>query len=217
MSSIIDNNRDNLLVTHVNKLLDNAEFSRMAVGYFYLSGFEAIREKLHKIKKLRLIIGNRTNQQTLEELVKGRVSRELTETELRKQRLQNNRQKQQLLQLTQNEYAEDMALMEQSNDNENGLAALWQLIRDGRIDIRVFAKGTLHSKAYLFDLPETDYLEGIAIVGSSNLSISGLSNNSELNIKITNPNDYKEIKNWFDRLWEESEDFNELFMNVVQE
>jgi superfamily II DNA or RNA helicase len=217
MSSIIDNSRDNLLVTHVNKLLDNAEFSRMAVGYFYLSGFEAIREKLHKIKKLRLIIGNRTNQQTLEELVKGHLSRDLRETTLRRQQLLNNRQKQQLLQLTQNEYAEDMALMVQNDDNENGLAALWQLIRDGKIDIRVFTKGTLHSKAYLFDLPETDYLEGIAIVGSSNLSISGLSNNSELNVKITNPNDYKEVKNWFDRLWEESEDFNELFMNVVQE
>jgi len=217
MSSIIDNSKDNLLVTHVNKLLDNAEFSRMAVGYFYLSGFEAIREKLHKIKKLRLIIGNRTNQQTLEELVKGHVSCDLTENELRKQKLQNKRQKQHLLQLTQNEYSEDLALMEQNDNNENGLAALWQLIRDRRVDIRVFTKGTLHSKAYLFDLPETDYLEGIAIVGSSNLSISGLSNNSELNVKITNQNDYEEVKAWFDRLWEESEDFNELFMNVVQE
>lgn len=217
MSSIIDNSKDNLLITHVNKLLDNTEFSRMAVGYFYLSGFEAIREKLDKIKKLRLIIGNRTNQQTLEELVKGHVSRDLTEIELRKQKLQNKRQKQHLLQLTQNEYSEDLALMEQNDDNENGLAALWQLIRDRRVDVRVFTRGTLHSKAYLFDYPETNYLEGIAIVGSSNLSISGLSNNSELNIKVTNPNDYKEVKAWFDRLWDESEDFNELFMNVVQE
>lgn len=217
MSSIIDNSRDNLLVTHVNKLLDNAEFSRMAVGYFYLSGFEAIREKLHRIKKLRLIIGNRTNQQTLEELVKGHVSRELSQTELRRQKLQTSNQKRQLLKLTQNEYAEDLTLMEQNDENENGLAALWQLIRDRRIDIRVFTKGTLHSKAYLFDLPEKNYLEGIAIVGSSNLSISGLSNNSELNVKVTNPNDYKEVRDWFDRLWSESEDFNELFMNVVQE
>lgn len=217
MSSIIDNSKDNLLVSHVNKLLDNAEFSRMAVGYFYLSGFEAIREKLHKIKHLRLLIGNRTNQQTLEELIKGRINRELTGNEIRKQNLLNNRQRKQILELTQSEYSEDLALMEQNAKNEEGLSALWELIRDKRIDIKVFTKGTLHSKAYIFDLPETDYLEGIAIVGSSNLSISGLRNNSELNVKVTNQNDYEEVRAWFDKLWDEAEDFNEIFMNTVEE
>ncbi|MBA7531978.1 hypothetical protein ES705_24204 [subsurface metagenome] len=107
--------------------------------------------------------------------------------------------------------------MEQNDENESGLAALWELIRDKKVDIRVFNKGTLHSKAYIFDLPETNYLQGIAIVGSSNLSISGLSNNSELNVQVANQNDYKEIKEWFDKLWDESEDFNDLFMNVVKE
>ncbi len=217
MSSIIDNKKDNLLVDHINKLLDTAEFSRMAVGYFYLSGFEAIREKLDKIKTLKLIIGNRTNQQTVEELVKGHISKELSEVELRGQRLQNKSRKGKLLSQTQGEYSEDLALMEQNEHSEKGLSALWELIRDKKIDIRVYTKGTLHSKAYLFDLPDTNYLEGIAIVGSSNLSISGLSNNSELNVKITNPNDYQEVQKWFENLWEESEDFNELFMNVVKE
>ena len=66
MSSIIDNKDHNLLVDHVNKLLDNSQFSRMAVGYFYLSGFEAIREKLDKIQHLKLIIGNLTNQAHLQ-------------------------------------------------------------------------------------------------------------------------------------------------------
>ena len=217
MSSIIDNKDENLLVTHVNKLLDTSEFSRMAVGYFYLSGFEAIREKLNKIKKLRLIIGNRTNQQTLEELVKGHVSRDLTERELRKQHRPNRVQKDHFLSLTQNEYSEDLALMEQNKHNQTGLSALWELIRDKKVDIRIYTKGTLHSKAYIFDLPETNYLEGVAIVGSSNLSISGLQNNSELNVKIANPNDYIEVKAWFDKLWDDSEDFNELFMNAIQE
>ena len=217
MSSIIDNTKDNLLVTHINKLLDSAEFSRMAVGFFYLSGFEAIREKLNKVKTLKLIIGNRTNQQTVEELVKGHVSRELMKKEIRSQGLLNSRQKVNILNQTGGEYAEDLELMEQNEHTEHGLAALWELIRDKRIDIRVYTKGTLHSKAYLFDLPETSYQEGIAIVGSSNLSISGLSNNSELNIKVQNSNDYKEVKAWFDALWEDSEDFNEMFMNVVQE
>ena len=217
MSSIIDNKPDNLLVEHVNKLLDTSEFSRMAVGYFYLSGFQAIREKLDKIKHLKLIIGNRTNQQTVEELVRGHLSREQTENEIRKQLLPNPKQKHAALSQTQGEYSDDLTLMEQNEQSEKGLSALWELIRDKKIDIRVYTKGFLHSKAYLFDLPEKDYLEGIAVVGSSNLTIGGLSNNSELNVVVSNKNDYTEVKGWFENLWEESEDFNEMFINVVQE
>lgn len=217
MSLIIDNSPNNRLVSHINKLLDQSEFSRMAVGFFYLSGFEAIREKLNKVQNLKLLIGSRTNQATIEELVKGHLSKETLDKELRLQKTQNKTQKEHTLILTENEYAEDLALMEQNHKNEAGLMTLWELIREKRIDIRVYTKGTLHSKAYIFDLPETNYLEGIAIVGSSNLSISGLSNNSELNVKITNPNDYQEVKTWFENLWEVSEDFNEYFMNVVQD
>lgn len=217
MSSIIDNKEQNLLVDHVNKLLDNSEFSRMAVGYFYLSGFEAIREKLDKIKHLKLIIGNRTNQETVEELVKGHYQREEIERQLRLQKRQPPKTKKSIVEQTKDSYDTDLELMEQSEQNQKGLAALWELVKEARIEIRVYTKGTLHSKAYIFDLPERDYLEGVAIVGSSNLSISGLRNNSELNVKVTNPNDYKEVKKWFDDLWEECEPFDEAFMNVVQE
>jgi len=217
MSSIIDNKDYNLLVDHINKLLDNSEFSRMAVGYFYLSGFEAIREKLDKIQHLKLIIGNRTNQETLEELVKGHYQKEEIERQLRLQKRQPPKTKKSIVEQTKDCYDTDLELMQQSDENQKGLAALWELIKEKRIEIRVYTKGTLHSKAYIFDLPQTNYLEGVAIIGSSNLSISGLQNNSELNVKVTNPNDYKEVKKWFDDLWEDCEPFNDAFMNVVQE
>lgn len=217
MSSIIDNSKDNLLIDHINKLLLETEFSKMAVGFFYLSGFEAIKQNLNKVQKLKLLIGNRTNQKTIEELVKGHFEKEIIDSELRKQNRQNKNQKDEILSLTAGNYSNDLEVIEQNDYNEEGILSLWELIRDKRIDVRVYTKGTLHSKAYLFDFPETDYLEGIAIVGSSNLSISGFSNNSELNVKVTNVNDYKEIKIWFDGLWNESEDFNELFMNVIKE
>src|ERR1044071_3871348 len=124
MSSIIDNKEDNLLVDHVNKLLDNSEFSRMAVGYFYLSGFEAIREKLDKIKHLKLIIGNRTNQDTLEELLKGHYQKEEIERQLRLQKRQPQKIKKSIIEQTKDSYDTDLELMEQTAKNQEGLAAL---------------------------------------------------------------------------------------------
>lgn len=212
----IDNTPDNLLINHVNQLLEESEFSGMAVGYFYLSGFEAIRKNLQNIKNLRLIIGNRTDQKTVEQLTKGHLGTDKVETAIRKQKRLSREQKQKIHSQTADEYAQDLELMPQNQANENGLSALWELIQEGRIKIRVFTKGFLHSKAYLFDFPQKSYNKGVAIVGSSNLTISGLRNNSELNVVLQQGNDYAEVKEWFENLWEQSEDYNEAFMNVVK-
>lgn len=219
MASLIDNRikdgLDNRLVTHINQLLAESEFSRMAVGYFYLSGFEAIRENLNKVQSLRLLIGNRSDQRTVEEMVKGFASKEAIEREIRLQSRQNAQQKKATLDTVQQYYHKEIAHLVQNDDTEIGLRALWELVSEGRIEIRVYTKGFMHSKAYIFATPNR-HSKGTAIVGSSNLTISGLSNNAELNIIIRNDNDYIEVNQWFDDLWKISEPFSEEMMEVVK-
>jgi hypothetical protein len=65
---IIDN-RNEKLVDHIKRILDSSEAARFAVGYFFLSGLTSIAEKLANVKELRLLIGNTTNRETLEQLV----------------------------------------------------------------------------------------------------------------------------------------------------
>ncbi len=67
---IIDN-RSEKLVDHISRILASTEAARFAVGYFFLSGFTPISSKLAKVKELRLLIGNTTNQDTLEQLAEG--------------------------------------------------------------------------------------------------------------------------------------------------
>ena len=214
MSSIIDNKKDNLLVTKVNQYLDKSVFSSMAVGYFYLSGFEAIREKLHKVKSLKLLIGSRTNNETIEQLVKGHKAPEEIERTLKKEQRKTKTQKEAAVLHTKYEYANDLTFMEQNEDNQVGLSALWELIQDNRIEIRVYTKGFLHSKAYIFE--DEGLGDGIAIVGSSNLSISGLANNTELNVELSHKQDIQEVKNWFDDIWKNSEPFSAELMDMVE-
>ncbi len=64
---IIDN-RSERLVDHINRILDSTEAGRFAVGYFFLSGLTSIAERLCNVKELRLLIGNTTNRETLEQL-----------------------------------------------------------------------------------------------------------------------------------------------------
>src|SRR5438094_3676430 len=67
---IIDN-RSEKLVEHINRILSSTESARFAVGYFFLSGLESIAERLAGVKELRLLIGNTTNRETLEQLAEG--------------------------------------------------------------------------------------------------------------------------------------------------
>src|SRR5438067_7978578 len=67
---IIDN-RNEKLVDHINRILASTEAARFAVGYFFLTGLTPISSKLARVKELRLLIGNTTNRETLEQLAEG--------------------------------------------------------------------------------------------------------------------------------------------------
>src|SRR5438270_13625197 len=75
---IIDN-RSEKLVDHINRMLDSTEVARFAVGYFFLSGLESIAPRLDGVKELRLLIGNTTNRETLEQLAEGYQRLELVQ------------------------------------------------------------------------------------------------------------------------------------------
>ena len=78
---IIDN-RHEKLVDHINQILSSSEAARFAVGYFFLSGLTPIAERLAGIRELRLLIGNTTNRQTLEQIAEGYRRLELVAEEV---------------------------------------------------------------------------------------------------------------------------------------
>src|SRR6266576_2089431 len=81
---IIDNRKEKL-VDHINRILSSTESARFAVGYFFLSGLESIAQRLAGVKELRLLIGNTTNRETLEQLAEGYRRLELVQEDLERQ------------------------------------------------------------------------------------------------------------------------------------
>jgi len=212
---LIDN-KDYKLKDAVNKLLEKSVFSKMAVGYFYLSGFDSIKDKLDKISNLKILIGNSTNQETLDEMVEGFIRLDIAENYKRTQQDVLNRDKKKvILQKTIDQQKEQVSYLAQSTNNEEAINSLADLIEQGKVHIRVYTRGKLHSKAYLFEFESDDIDKGIGIVGSSNLTYSGISHNSEMNILVKGQAHFEKLNEWFDRLWGESEDFDEAIINVI--
>ncbi len=97
-----------------------------------------------------------------------------------------------------------------------------------KIEIRVFRKNKndethfLHSKCYIFD--GFDEGEGYGIIGSSNFTEKGLTDNAELNHLETEVNlilgrtpvpNHKTYYLWFKEMWETSEPWNKTFLEQV--
>ncbi|HDQ99129.1 MAG TPA: helicase, partial [candidate division WOR-3 bacterium] len=209
---IIDNRQVKLAET-VNRMLDSTEAARFAVGYFFLSGFTGIAEKLTGVKELRLLIGNTTNRETLEQLAEGRKRLELVAERAEELAYPKRAESRAMTEETAKNVRSSIELMDQTDENENLVRSLAQMIEEKRVRVKVYTKGRLHAKAYIFDYaPVFDsqgrhverHEQGIAVVGSSNLSLAGLSSNTEL-------------VRWFDALWQEAEDFDTALMTELTE
>ena len=74
-------------------------------------------------------------------------------------------------------------------------------------------RNRLHAKAYLFAGEMGQY----AAVGSSNLTKSGLAENSELNLASYSPELTTVLEGWFDQKWELGQDCKEQFIQRLEE
>jgi phosphatidylserine/phosphatidylglycerophosphate/cardiolipin synthase-like enzyme len=209
LHDIIDN-RSEKLVDHINRILASTEAARFAVGYFFLSGLTPIANKLEKIEELRLLIGNTTNRETLEQIAEGYQRLELVAEAAESQAYPKRTETQRMAAETAGNVRSSAELMDQTDEAEELVKSLARMIEEKRVKVKVYTKGRLHAKAYIFDYGEVyDLLgnklerheNGIAVVGSSNLTLSGVTHNTELNVVVQGNNNHAELVRWFDELW----------------
>jgi len=217
MHDIIDN-RDEKLIDRIKLLLEGSERARFAVGYFFLSGFEPIKEEVAKIKELKLLIGSTTTRETIEQLAEGYKRLELVQEATEQQRFLNRTQQRDTKERTALDLRRYFELMDQTDQNESAITTLARLIEGEVVKVKVYARGRLHSKAYVFDYPEDGrYEKGIAIVGSSNLTLAGIAHPTELNVVVQGNDNHARLAEWFDELWEkEALEFAEDLMRELR-
>ncbi|MDA7891874.1 phospholipase D-like domain-containing protein [Akkermansiaceae bacterium] len=213
---IIDN-RDEKLVEHIKSILGSTDSARFAVGYFFLSGLEAIQDKLAGVKTLRLLIGNTTNRETIEQISEGYKRLDLVEASEEREQFIKKAEQKRRSEETAGNLRKTVEVMDQTDDGEALVKTLIQLIEEKRLEVKVYTKGRLHAKAYIFDYGEGNYENGIAVVGSSNLTLSGLTHNTELNVVVHGNENHAQLGRWFDELWDDAQDFEAHLMEELKQ
>ncbi|MHA1228132.1 MAG: SNF2-related protein, partial [Candidatus Hodarchaeales archaeon] len=222
MVGIIDNKEVKLEEVIKDSLLDKSvKKFKVAVGYFFTSGLKMILPELQQLiergGEVNVLMSNYVNRSTFEDLVFS-----FKDVDMAVSRQSNN--------LITSEDLEDLErgvnldLSKQilftspTIDNEDYLSILKNWIELNKFRLRIYARERFHGKAYIFE--SSDGLSVMrppiaGIVGSSNLTFSGLSSNTELNATVYTQ-DAEALLKWYEDRWNEAVDFSEDLLKVLE-
>lgn len=170
----------------------------IATGYLEIGGLLSLDSDWQKLDKIRIILGNEVTRRThdvIEEVVCAVLSplRDSMDTE------------------------------QEKNEFLIGVPAILDAMKSGKIECRVFDKSKFHAKAYITYFRD-EYREqfiqamniptGYALVGSSNFTKAGLTQNIELNVQVKD--DVVQLQKWFDEHWEQGVDITEAVLQVIE-
>ncbi|MEQ8540356.1 MAG: helicase-related protein [Coleofasciculus sp. D1-CHI-01] len=197
MPRIFDNIEQSLLPT----LRDTLAISRRAdfcVGYFNLRGWHKIDDTIEQFGGgegacCRLLIG-------MQRLPKDDVHSALA-LGYEDRGIDNStiiRYKKQIAQ----DFCEQLTWGAPTNEDEAGLRRLSQQLKAQKLIVKLFLRYPLHAKLYLIHRQDINN-PTIGFLGSSNLTLSGLQYQGELNVDILDHDACQKLQLWFDQRWDD--------------
>ena len=189
---IVDNSEENWKgLKYLEEWTDFSKAFDIATGYFEIGALLALEGRWQNLDKIRILMGDEVTPRTRQALLDGLRDRVTT---------------------ILNESAE---AEKEKNDFLTGAPAIVDAIRKGKIECRVYSKGKFHAKAYITH-PKSAVIGSVALVGSSNFTLPGLTQNIELNIQVKAAGDVAQLQEWFERHWNEGEDVAPGVMRVIE-
>src|SRR5204863_5075714 len=163
----------------------------IATGFFEIGALLALDSGWQKLDKIRILLGDEMTARTRQALLEGLRERTkaILDTSIEQEK--------------------------EANDFLQGVPAILDGIRSGKIECKVDARKKFHAKAYITH-PKVAVIGSVALVGSSNFTVPGLTENVELNIQVRAPGDVEKLQKWFERYWKEGEPISDDIIRVLQ-
>lgn len=202
--SSITNEKDNNLADKIKKILPSTDRIDTLVGYFYFSGFQEIYKELTD-KKVRILVGMEMDENALKNI--SSLNIEELDDYMRPVKSKSKTVSR------DNYYTEFSTVFNKtdyfdSDEAINAFEIFMNKIQDGSLEIRKTPRKQ-HGKVYIFhfkdEFTQGGLQPGVIIMGSSNLTYSGLKGQGEKNKYLPEKHYYDEEVNDFKALWDDSE------------
>jgi len=187
---IVDNADANWKVReYLKEWTDLATKFDIATGYFEVGALLALDGRWQKLDAIRILMGDEVSLKTKSVFVEG--LRKITE------RLDGSLEKE-----------------KSQDDFLQGVPAIVDAIRSGKLQCRVYRRDKFHAKCYLTH-GRSAVMGSFALVGSSNFTYPGLVDNVELNVQIRG-GDVQALKDWYEHYWEQAEDVTPDILRTLE-
>lgn len=200
--SIFTNKNENgiKLSDRLNTVLTNSKYFDVLVGYFRITGFYLLKEKLESVEEIRILIGLGADIET----VKAVDIFELSGANAVKK----------IQEIVKEEFNTSV---DDNLDVENGIIAFCKWIKSGKLKIRMCYEKNVHAKLYIIRKDQNIVQDqfGNLITGSSNFTYNGLDKNVEFNVELKDSRDVKYALDFYDELWDESKEITQDILNTI--
>ncbi len=186
---IVDNSDEQWKGLHY--LRDWCEISTsldIATGYFEIGALLGLDGHWQSLDRIRILMGDEVSKRTRQafEQALSDLTRKLNES------IEEEKEK---------------------NDFLEGVPAIVAALQSGKIACRVYRERKFHAKAYI-TYPRLDVVGATALVGSSNFTYPGLTENIELNVRIRH--DVEELQQWYQHYWDDAEEVTPEILRVIE-
>lgn len=161
----------------------------IASAYFEIGSLLALGEEWQKVDQFRILMGDEVSKRTKKVFIEGlnSINRRLDDS------IESEKEK---------------------NDFLEGVPAIVEAIRSGKISCRVYRKEKFHAKAYITHARQ-EVVGSFGLVGSSNFTFPGLSENIELNVQIAG-RQVNALQEWYEEHWNNAEDVNPDILRTIE-
>ncbi len=213
MPRIFDNIHLRLL-PDLQQAIEAAYRADFCVGYFNLRGWKEIAGKIDSWPGgeghcVRLLVGM---QKMPQDEVQGQYSFSQQEEEL------DNPTKIKLKKRLAEEFKTQLTVGAPTDADEASLRKLAQQLREKKVQVKLYLRHTLHAKLYLL-FRQDNFNPIIGYLGSSNLTVAGLSKQGELNVDVLDGDASQKLARWFEDRWNDwgTIDISEDLVKVIEE
>ena len=188
---IVDNSEEGWKgLDYLREWTEDASSMDIATGYFEIGSLLALDGYWQKLDKIRILMGDETTQRTRKLILKAH--KEIIDEKL------------------DNSFNDER----ESSPFLTGTDAIEKAIKSGQIEVRIYDKNKFHAKTYITHARKA-VIGSQALVGSSNFTRPGLSQNIELNIKVESSSEVQQLQDWFDKYWKLGHDINDSVLHII--
>ena len=199
----IYDNIENHLSKGLNSTLELSKRSDFCVGYFNLRGWGEVAERTEALPGMNVVEGEESYHRYCRLLVgMQRLPADILKESFNRDEsyLLDQAKVLRLKKTLAMEFREQLTIGTPTDTDEKYLRILSRQLKDKKVLVKLHLRHPLHAKLYLA-YSDDARVPVVGFLGSSNLTLSGLSKQGELNIDVLEQDAALKLAKWFDDRW----------------